>query len=121
MNPKYINKELIKKLNKNENENKQDIILIDQSSNIKENVKDSIENNIYDNSLSIDIKILLPPYYSDIKTSSLISPNTKTKFVYKLGHILNNDLVNTKSNKLIHLCIFNIIENPKIPDRKSVV
>ena len=40
-------------------------------------------------------------------------PIKNNNYTYKLSHILNSDNINRKTNKTIHLCIFNIIENEK--------
>ena len=107
MNPTYINnKNLIKHfklsqpkllINKIENQDKE---------KEKEKEKDDIINiREYNKDLSFDIKTLLPSMNNTILKNN--------NYTYKLSHILNSDNINRKTNKTIHLCIFNIIENEK--------
>ena len=75
---------------------------------------DSYENDSYENeSLSENIKCLLPDI--DNYNINVNTPDEYSKYTYKLSQIINTDKFNNKSNKLIHICIFNIIESPKAP------
>ena len=103
MNPTYVNrKKLIQHFQLSAQREKKTLEPTEEP-NIKE---DTLSSDTYDNSLSIDIKAVLP-IIDDISDS--------TEYQYKLGQVLNTDRVNTSTKKSINLCIFNILENNKVP------
>ena len=113
MNPTYVNrKKLIEEFNLNKPQ--KDALKIDKKIDIDlENVNTSINRSISKETtkedLSLAIKILLPTLNN---TQKFYKTDSVPKYVYKLNQVVNFDLDNEKKKKIIHLCIFNIIENP---------
>ncbi len=113
MNPTYVNRQkLIKHFKlleekEKEREREKDIKLGDRSIVVQEDI---IKEDIFDEDLSIDIKAVLPVLEYRVKREENFE-----NYTYKLGQVLEKDRVNTRTHKEIHLCIFNIIESPKVP------
>ena len=115
MNPTYIDrKSLIEKFNfglkklhqKNIKEKK------DEDREKKPERTEKSKQKIIIKPISSKIKALLPPLYSK-NMSEVNKSNDHIKYVYKINNIIETNIINLKSNKLIHLCIFTIVENIK--------
>jgi hypothetical protein len=130
MNPTYVNRnEFIQKLKLNTKRETKPVWENKLGDNkLEEIIKpiDSTRDDI-DNSLSLDIKTVLPsirnihcPYCGELRHTlrTCIGKVRQSKpilYTYKLPRILSTNPVNIKSEKLVNLCIFNIIENNMRP------
>ena len=121
MNPTYVNRtELIQhfKLATQEEEEKEeerneDIEFGEKSVVVQDDILKDETSETYDTDLSIDIKAVLPVIdeYNTLTRSMDYSKN----YTYKLAQILDKNRINTQTHKQIHLCIFNIVERPRVP------
>lgn len=121
MNPIEINrKELIKKfdldLSKNLNMiSKREVEEIEKEEKYESEIEKINLNKTIRNSteiLSLKIKAVLPVNFREKR---LIEKDKPINYMYKLDTILNTNIINIYSKKLIHLCIFNIIEKRRPP------
>lgn len=98
MNPTKVNRnELLKKLNLKDHSKQNDKPTQIEEVNQDENSKVIPSHDI---ELDINLQAILPPTSVD-----------HINYTYKINHILKNpEVTSFKTDKLIHLCIFNIIE-----------
>ena len=100
MNPTKVNRnKILQKLNLSKFKKDEKVKKVEKPKNIVELDKQEYLHDSNDE-LDINLKALLPPV-------SFTSKN----YIYKLNDVLNNkETENLVTNKLVHICIFNIVE-----------